>query len=51
MGALYLPTVDGIDRPLIYAYDDDDARAIIDRWYHNPEDARIKLYEENQNDN
>jgi hypothetical protein len=46
MGALYLPTVDGIDRPLIYAYDDDDARAIIDRWYHNPEDARIKLYEE-----
>jgi hypothetical protein len=51
MGALYLPTVDGIDRPLIYAYDDDDARAIIDRWYHNPEDARIKLYEESQNDN
>jgi len=51
MGALYQPTVDGIDRPLIYAYDDDDARAIIDRWYHNPEDAKIKLYEEeNQND-
>jgi hypothetical protein len=46
MGALYQPTVDGIDRPLIYAYDDEDARAIINRWYHNPEDAKIKLYEE-----
>ena len=48
MGALYLPTVDGIDRPLIYAYDEDDAWLIINRWYHNPEDARIKLYEENE---
>ena len=48
MGALYLPTVDGIDRPLIYAYDDDDAWLILNRWYNNPEQAKIKLYEENQ---
>lgn len=46
MGALYQPTVDGVDRPLIYAYDEDDAWLIINRWYHNPEDAKIKLHEE-----
>jgi len=48
MGALYQPTVDGVDRPLIYAYDEDDAWLIINRWYHNPEDAKIKLYEEQE---
>ena len=48
MGALYQPTVDGVDRPLIYAYDEDDAWLIINRWYHNPEDAKIKLHEEQE---
>lgn len=48
MGALYEPTVDGEVRPLIYAHDEEDALAIINRWYHNPEDAKIKLHEENE---
>ena len=46
MGALYQPTIDGDIKPLIYAYDEDDAWEIVNRWHNNPENARIKLYEE-----
>lgn len=46
MGALYELTVDGDIKPLIYAYDEKDAWEIANRWYNNPEQAKIKLHEE-----
>jgi hypothetical protein len=46
MGALYQPTVDGDIKPLIYALDEGDAWEILNRWYNNPEQAKIKLHEE-----
>ena len=48
MGALYQPTIDGIDRPLIYAHDEQDALDIANRWYNNPEQAKIRLHEEQE---
>ena len=46
MGALYEVTVDGDPKPLIYAYDDEDAREIVKRWYDNPSNFEIKIKEE-----
>jgi hypothetical protein len=46
MGALYEVVVDGDPKPLIYAYDDDDAREIVNRWYDNPSNFEIKIKEE-----
>ena len=46
MGALYELEIDGDIKPLIYALDEQDALEIANRWYNNPENARIKLHEE-----
>lgn len=46
MGALYEVIVDGDPKPLIYAYDDEDAREIVKRWYDNPSNFEIKIKEE-----
>lgn len=46
MGALYQPVVNEELKPLIYAYDMDDAIEIMNRWHDKPENARIKLHEE-----
>jgi hypothetical protein len=46
MGALYELRIDEELKPLIYAHDQDDAWEIANRWYNNPEQAKIKLHEE-----
>jgi hypothetical protein len=46
MGALYQLTIDDDVKPLIYALDLDDAWEIDNRWFSNPENAKIKLHEE-----
>jgi hypothetical protein len=46
MGALYEITINGERKPLIYAHDDEDAWEIANRWYNNPEQAKIKLSDE-----
>ena len=46
MGALYELKIDEELKTLIYAHDQDDAWEIANRWYNNPEQAKIKLHEE-----
>jgi hypothetical protein len=48
MGALYQLLIDNEYRTTIYAHDDEDAWEIANRWYNNPENASVKLDEENQ---
>ena len=47
MGALYDLLLADQYRTTLYAYDEDDAWEIANRWYNNPEQARIQLHEEN----
>jgi len=47
MGALYQLLINNEYRTTIYAHDDEDAWEIANRWYNNPENAKIKLHEEN----
>ena len=46
MGALYDLLLADEYRTTIYAHDEEDAWAIANRWYNNPEQARIQLHEE-----
>jgi hypothetical protein len=46
MGALYQLLVNNEYRTTIYARDDEDAWEIANRWYNNPEQAKIKLSDE-----
>jgi hypothetical protein len=46
MGALYDLLLADEYRTTIYAHDEQDAWAIANRWYNNPEQARIQLHEE-----
>ena len=46
MGALYDLLLADQYRTTIYAHDESDARVIANRWYNNPEQAKIKLHEE-----
>lgn len=46
MAPLYELRIDDELKPLIYAYDLDDAWEIANRWHNNPENAKIKLHEE-----
>lgn len=46
MGALYDLLIAEEYRTTIYAHDQDDALEIANRWYNNPEQARIQLHEE-----
>jgi hypothetical protein len=46
MGALYDLLIADEYRTTIYAHDLDDAWEIANRWYNNPEQAKIKLHEE-----
>lgn len=46
MGALYQLLINNEYRATIYAHDDEDAWEIANRWYNNPEQARIQLHEE-----
>jgi len=46
MGALYDLLLADEYRTTIYAHDESDAWEIAMRWYNNPENARIKLHEE-----
>jgi len=46
MGALYELRINEELKPLIYAHDEQDALEIANRWYNNPEQARIQLHEE-----
>jgi hypothetical protein len=46
MGALYDLLLQDEYRTTIYAHDEEDAWAIANRWYNNPEQARIQLHEE-----
>ena len=46
MGALYDLLLADEYRTTIYAHDEQDAWEIVNRWYNNPEQARIQLHEE-----
>ena len=46
MGALYDLLLADEDRTTINAHDEQDAWEIANRWYNNPEQARIQLHEE-----
>ena len=46
MGALYDLLLADEYRTTIYAHDEQDAWEIANRWYINPEQAKIKLHEE-----
>ena len=46
MGALYDLLLQDEYRTSIYAHDESDAWVIAYRWYNNPEQAKIKLHEE-----
>jgi len=46
MGALYDLLLQDQYRTTIYAHDEQDALEIANRWYNNPEQARIQLHEE-----
>jgi len=46
MGALYDLLLQDQYRTTIYAHDEQDALEIANRWYNNPEQAKIKLHEE-----
>ena len=46
MGALYDLLIAEEYRTTIYAHDQDDAWEIANRWYNNPERAKIRLHEE-----
>jgi hypothetical protein len=46
MGALYDLLIAEEYRATIYAHDQDDAWEIANRWYNNPEQAKIRLHEE-----
>jgi len=46
MGALYDLILNDEYRTTIYAHDEQDAWEIANRWYNGPENARIKLHEE-----
>jgi hypothetical protein len=46
MGALYDLLLQDEYRTTIYAHDEEDAWTIANRWYNNPEQARIQLHEE-----
>ena len=46
MGALYDLLLQDQYRTTIYAIDEDDAWEIANRWYNNPDQARIQLHEE-----
>jgi hypothetical protein len=48
IGALYDLLLNNEYRTTLYAHDLNDAWEIANRWYNNPEQARIKLHEENQ---
>ena len=46
MGALYDLLIAEECRTTIYAHDQDDAWEIANRWYNSPEQAKIRLHEE-----
>ena len=46
MGALYDLILNDEYRTTIYAHNEEDAWEIANRWYNNPEQAKIKLHEE-----
>ena len=46
MGALYDLLLADEYRTTIYAHDEKDVWEIANRWYNNPEQAKIKLHEE-----
>jgi hypothetical protein len=48
MGALYDLLLADQYRTTVYAIDESDAWEIVNRWYNNPEQAKIKLHEEEQ---
>ena len=48
MGALYEITINGEQKPLIYAHDDEDAWEIAMRWFNNPEQIKIEQHKEDK---